>query len=91
MKMNKVGHLETTLGSCKSNYAANRGKNKSARLVTARLVAPPMMCYNQAGTPARAVGIGVALGVSPAKSAARFVGFMCQLCNVCADVQVGMT
>jgi hypothetical protein len=35
--------------TCNSYYTANREKNKSARLQeSARLVAPPMLCYNAA-------------------------------------------
>jgi len=56
--------------------------------IGARLVAPPMLCYNQAGTgtTARAVGVavrGIALGLSAARIAARFrVGSMRQLYKV---------
>ena len=53
--------------------------------ISARLVAPPMICYNQAGTAtaALAVGVGVALGDNHARIAARFrVGSMRQLYKV---------
>jgi hypothetical protein len=52
--------------------------------ITARLVAPPMMCYNQAGTgtAARAVGLGVR---SAARIAARSTAYKpkCQLYEDC--------
>jgi hypothetical protein len=39
------------------------------RLVAARLAAPPMLCYNQAGTGTTAHAVGVALGDNAARIA----------------------
>ena len=51
--------------------------------IGARLVAPPMLCYNQAATGATARAVGVALGDNDARIAARFrVGSMRQLYKV---------
>ena len=60
------------------------GKNKTVRLQeSARLVAPPMLCYNQAATGATARAVGVALGESAARIVARSrVGSMRQLYKV---------
>jgi len=76
--------------SCCSYYTANHEENKSARLQeSARLVAPPTLCRNHAGTGTAARAVGVAPGDNDARIAARSrVGAMCQLCNVCVDVRV---